>query len=206
MRIWIPLVLAAAFLAAAPTIVEPLFTLMGAYRTGILFVNRIQEDDDLNVLEYEYLYNGGGVAIGDVSGDGLPDIYFTANMGPNALYVNKGDFRFSDETAMSRVGGKGGWNTGVAMADVNGDGLLDIYVCRSGKGEPDSRRNLLYINRGDLKFDERAAEFGLDDPSHSTQATFFDFDNDGDLDLAVAWTYSSQTIRSSDTTGSTSSG
>ncbi len=169
--------------AAGPAAVAPLFTQMSAFRTGVLFVNRIEEDDERNVLEYEYFYNGGGVAIGDVSGDGLPDLYFTANMGDNALYVNKGDFRFSDVTAMSRVGGKGGWNTGVTMADVNADGLLDIYVSRSGMGEPETRRNLLYINQGDLKFTESARDFRIDDPSYSTQGTFFDYDNDGDLDL-----------------------
>jgi hypothetical protein len=172
-----------AAIAVGLTSDAPLFTLMGADRTGISFVNMIEEDDDRNVLEYEYFYNGGGVAVGDVSGDGLPDLYFTANMGENALYVNQGGFRFSDETGSAKVGGKGGWNTGVTMADVNADGLLDIYVCRSGMGDPESRRNLLYINRGNLKFAERAASFGLDDPSYSTQASFFDYDNDGDVDL-----------------------
>ena len=162
---------------------DPLFSLMGSYRTGVFFVNRIEEDDQRNVLEYEYFYNGGGVAIGDVSGDGLPDLYFTANMGDNALYVNKGGFRFRDETRAARVAGEGGWDTGVTMADVNADGMLDIYVSRAGMGDPDARRNLLYINRGDLEFSERAATFGLDDPSYSTQASFFDYDNDGDVDL-----------------------
>jgi enediyne biosynthesis protein E4 len=159
------------------------FELLSSRKTGINFVNRITEDKKNNILTYEYFYNGGGVAVGDINNDGLDDIYFTANMAENKLYLNLGDFKFKDITSSSGVKGKSSWTTGVAMADVNGDGLLDIYVCYSGNGGIDSRRNQLFINKGGSNFEEQAAQFGLDDPSNSTQALFFDFDNDGDLDM-----------------------
>ncbi len=159
------------------------FEQLSSKKTGITFNNRITEDKKNNILTYEYFYNGGGVAVGDINNDGLDDIYFTANMAENKLYLNLGDFKFKDITASSGVKGKSSWTTGVAMADVNGDGLLDIYVCYSGNGDSNSRRNQLFINKGNLKFDEQAAVFGLDDASNSTQALFFDFDNDGDLDM-----------------------
>jgi hypothetical protein len=148
-------------------------------------------------LAYEYFYNGGGVAVGDINNDGLPDLFFTANMRPNKLYLNLGHLKFKDITAEAcpeLEGRSKGWKTGVTMADVNGDGLLDIYVCYSGKVDDDTRRNQLFINkgitpspsgegRGEVKFEEEAKQYGLDDKSYSTQAAFFDYDNDGDLDM-----------------------
>ncbi len=170
---------------------KPLFNLVPESQTHIKFMNSLNEDTAHNVLSYEYFYNGGGVATGDINNDGLPDIYFTSNMGENKLYLNLGNFRFKDITKEAGVGGrKGGWKTGVTMVDVNGDGLLDIYVCYSGKGDIDSRRNQLFINLGPDKngiphFKEEAKEYGLDDPGYSTQAIFFDMNNDGYLDCYV---------------------
>ena len=134
------------------------------------------------------MYNGAGVAVGDVNKDGFTDIYFTANQGENKLYMNKGDLKFEDISAAAGVVGKGGWKTGVSMADVNGDGLLDIYVCYSGKGDKQSRSNQLFINNGVQNgipsFTDKAREYGLDAPgTNSTQAIFFDSDRDGDLDM-----------------------
>lgn len=170
---------------------KTLFQLLPASKTGIDFVNQIDENESLNVLAYEYFYNGGGVAVGDVNNDGLPDLFFTANLKPNRLYLNLGGLAFKDITAeagAALAGRSGGWKTGVSMADVNGDGLLDIYVCYSGKTNDDQRRNQLFINQGKsgnapVQFIDQAAQYGLDDPSYSTQATFFDYDRDGDLDL-----------------------
>lgn len=159
------------------------FELLPAKSTGISFDNKLKEDQANNILRYEYFYNGGGVAVGDINNDGLEDIFFTGNMTENKLYLNQGNFKFRDISGAAGVKGKNAWTTGVSMADVNGDGLLDIYVCYSGKGNLDSRRNELYINQGDLTFKEEARAYGLDDPSNSTQALFFDFDNDGDLDM-----------------------
>ncbi|PRY88517.1 VCBS repeat-containing protein [Mongoliibacter ruber] len=161
----------------------PLFESIPARKSGINFNNKLTEDKSNNILTYEYFYNGGGVAIGDFDNDGLEDIFFTGNMTDNKLYQNLGDFKFKDITKTAGVAGKKSWTTGVSVVDINGDGLLDIYVCYSGNGNLDSRRNELYINQGDLTFEESASEYGLDDPSNSTQAIFFDFDNDGDLDL-----------------------
>ncbi|PWT74835.1 MAG: RNA-binding protein [Bacteroidetes bacterium] len=165
---------------------KKLFQLLPSGETNITFRNNINENENLNVLAYEYFYNGGGVAVGDINNDGLLDLFFTANMKPNKLYLNLGNMKFKDITAeagQGLEGRPGGWKTGVTMADVNGDGLLDIYVCYSGKGNDDMRRNQLFINQGNLHFAEKAKEYGLDDPSYSTQAAFFDYDNDGDLDL-----------------------
>ncbi|MCF1715636.1 VCBS repeat-containing protein [Flavihumibacter sp. RY-1] len=154
-------------------------------RTGISFRNILEETEEFNVLNYTYFYNGGGVAIGDINNDGLSDILFTGNMVKNRLYLNKGDFRFEDITAKSGVSDKQGWCTGASMVDINTDGLLDIYICRSADGLPEKRKNLLFINNGDLSFTEKAAEYGLDDSGYSTQASFFDYDRDGDLDCFV---------------------
>ena len=162
---------------------QMLFELLGSSTTGITFKNTLEESPTANVLTYEYFYNGGGVAIGDINNDGLDDIYFTGNMKPNALYLNEGNFRFRDISQAAGVSCSTNWKTGVTMADVNGDKLLDIYVCFSGKGDPEKRRNKLFINNGNLTFTEKAAEFGLDDPGHSTHASFFDYDKDGDLDM-----------------------
>ena len=152
-------------------------------KTGILFKNMLEESPTSNVLTYEYFYNGGGVAVGDINNDGLDDIYFTGNMKPNALYVNQGNFRFKEISSEAGVSCDEGWKTGVTMADINHDGFLDLYVCYSGKGNPEKRRNKLFINNGDLTFTEKGAEYGLDDPGYTTHASFFDYDRDGDLDM-----------------------
>ncbi|AMR34632.1 RNA-binding protein [Mucilaginibacter sp. PAMC 26640] len=165
---------------------SPLFKLLPATQTGISFRNDLTEDEKLNVLSYEYLYNGGGVAVGDINNDGLPDVFFTSNMGANKLYLNLGNLKFKDITVQASpalAGRKGGWKTGVTMADVNGDGLLDIYICYSGLGDNEIRRNQLFINKGNNKFTESAKAYGLDDPGYSTQAVFFDYNNDGKLDM-----------------------
>ena len=164
---------------------QTLFESLPASQTGIAFKNTLQEGPGSNVLTYEYFYNGGGVAIGDINNDGLEDIYLTSNMKPNALYLNQGNFKFKDITGSAKVACKGGWKTGVTMADVNGDGYLDLYVCYSGKGDPEKRRNKLFINNHDLTFTDKATEMGIADPGYSTHASFFDFDRDGDLDLYV---------------------
>jgi len=163
----------------------PLFTRLTPRQTGISFSNEIREDETRNVLAYEYFYNGGGVAVGDINNDGLPDIFFTANDKPCKLYLNQGNFQFKDITRQAGVQGRGDWKTGCTMADVNGDGWLDIYVCYSGKGPAASRRNELYINNHDNTFTECAHQYGLDDTGYSTQAIFFDYDLDGDLDCYV---------------------
>ncbi|MGB8194371.1 MAG: VCBS repeat-containing protein [Chitinophagaceae bacterium] len=162
---------------------SPLFTLLPAKHTGVDFNNEIKETGAQNVLAYEYLYNGGGVAVGDINNDGLPDICFTGNMVPNKLYLNLGNCQFRDITKQAGIAGRKGWKTGLTMADVNGDGLLDIYICFSGKGDAGSRRNQLFINKGNLSFTDEAKRYGLDDDGCSTQAIFFDYDIDGDLDM-----------------------
>ncbi len=161
----------------------PLFSFLPADSTGITFSNDIEGRPGRHVLNYTYLYNGGGVAAGDVNGDGRTDLYFTANMGPNALYLNQGGFQFEEGTEAAGVKDSTGWTTGVTMADVNGDGHLDIYVCKSGMIGSPNRENKLYVNAGDGTFTERAAEYGLDATAYSTHAAFFDYDRDGDLDL-----------------------
>jgi hypothetical protein len=162
----------------------PLFERLAPSATGITFENRLPEDSALNILNFLYYYNGGGVATGDVNGDGLPDLYFTSNLGSDRLYVNRGAYRFEDVTKRAGVAGPSGWKTGVTMADVTGDGKLDIYVStvsyRGLKG-----RNALYVNNGDGTFTDRAHEYGLDHQGYGTQAAFFDYDGDGDLDLFV---------------------
>jgi hypothetical protein len=167
---------------------KTMFSEMSPAATNINFRNDIQEDQDYNILTYEYLYNGGGVAVGDLNNDGLTDIYFTGNMTSNKLYLNKGGFKFEDVTAASGTIGRNKWKTGVVMADVNGDGLLDIYVCYSGPGTDAERANELYINQGVKNgipvFTEMAKQYGLDAPgTYTTTVAFFDMDNDGDLDM-----------------------
>lgn len=166
---------------------RPLFLSVPADSSGVLFTNTIVENQQQNYYTYEYMYNGGGVAVGDINNDGLPDLYFTGNLMPDKLYLNKGGMRFEDITATA-IGeaGQQGWHTGVTMADVNNDGHLDIYVCRAGwYKEPEKRANLLYINNGDLTFTESASSLGVADTTRSTQGAFFDMDKDGDLDLFV---------------------
>lgn len=158
-----------------------LFHKLSAESTGIHFVNPLSFDPQFNIQIYRNFYNGGGVAIGDVTGNGFPDIYLTGNMVENRLYENMGDFNFVDITKSAGVAGRGKWTTGASMVDINGNGLLDIYVTNSG--ELDNRRNELFINNGDGTFTESAEEYGLDDTGYSIHATFFDYDNDGLLDV-----------------------
>ncbi len=159
-----------------------LFELLSPEATGITFVNELPEEAEFNILNYLYYYNGGGVAVGDIDNDGLPDLYFTSNLGPNRLYLNRGDYQFEDITERAGVAGLEGWTSGVTMADVNGDGHVDIYV--SAVSYLTMRgRNVLYINNGDGTFTDRTKEFGLEHVGYSTQAAFFDYDGDGDLDV-----------------------
>jgi hypothetical protein len=170
---------------------EHLFSLLPASQTHIDFSNTLTEGLNTNVLMYEYFYNGGGVAIGDLNGDGLQDIYFTANMTDNKLYINHGHMQFEDVTTIAGVAGRPGpWKTGVTLADVNGDGKLDIYLCYSGKISAEKRKNQLFINQGNDKngvpqFIDMAEQYGLAGPGFSTSAYFFDFDRDGDLDMLL---------------------
>ena len=151
-------------------------------QTGITFANTLSFDNDFNIWRYRNFYNGGGVAIGDLNNDGLSDLYLTGNRTDNKLYLNRGDFRFEDVTDAAGVAGQAAWSTGVTLADVNGDGWLDIYLCNSGNIAGDDRRNELYLNNQDDTFTEAAAAFGLANEGLSTHAVFFDYDRDGDLD------------------------
>ena len=165
------------------TLVEG-FNLLSPEKTGIDFNNAIKESKTVNHLYYNQIYSGAGVAIGDLNNDGLSDIYFCGNQVNDRLYLNKGNFQFEDITKKSRAARNPGWSWGVTMADVNADGYLDIYVSRNGDSMvPDDRKNQLYINNKDLTFTESAASYGLADAGFSSQAVFFDMDNDGDLDL-----------------------
>lgn len=181
----LPIFLIFAFCWGCKNQENTLFTALPESKTGIQFRNTLFEDGPLNVANYIYFYNGGGVAIGDINNDGLQDIFFSGNMVRNRLYLNKGNFQFEDITPTAGVDKMQGWCTGVTMADVNGDGKLDIYICRSADINPDRRKNLLFINNGDLSFTERAEEYGLADNGYSTQAAFFDYDKDGDLDCFI---------------------
>ncbi|MCX2740058.1 VCBS repeat-containing protein [Pontibacter anaerobius] len=165
-----------------------LFEELAASATNVDFINNVESNEEMNIFNYRNFYNGGGVAIGDVNNDGLPDIYLTSNTGQNRLYLNKGGFKFEDVTELAGVGGNQAWSTGVTMADVNGDGLLDIYVCNAGEVNGDNRKNELFINNGITgqgipSFSEKATAYSLDDEGFSTHATFFDYDRDGDLDV-----------------------
>lgn len=167
---------------------RPLFKLLDPIKTGIDFVNQINENDSLHIFKYEYLYNGNGVGVGDFNNDGLPDLFFSGNTVSHKLYLNRSKWQFEDVTASAKVGGNGTWGTGVSVVDINGDGLLDVYVCHSGKFPPEKLVNELFVNQGLQNnipvFKESAKEFGLDLPgTQSTQAAFFDYDLDGDLDV-----------------------
>ena len=180
-----------------------LFTRLPSSVTGVRFENRLEPTADFNVFTYRNFYNGGGVAIGDLNGDGRPEIALTANAGGLRVYLNEGQFSFRDVT--ERWGfrhAKGSWTTGVALADVNGDGRLDVYLSRAGSGAPAARANELWINRGAgpggaPTFDERAREYGVADEGMTTQAAFLDYDGDGDLDLFVM----NNSLRSANTFG-----
>jgi len=170
-----------------------LFTLMPSSITHADFINKLDYDTQLkkkfNIYTFRNFYNGGGVALGDINNDGLIDIFMTSNMGTNKLYLNKGNFEFEDISEKAGIEGKG-WSNGVSFADVNGDGLLDIYVCKSGNEEGVPKHNELYINNGDLTFTEKAKEYGIDEPyGNSTEGVFFDYDKDGDLDLFLLKNY-----------------
>jgi len=162
-----------------------LFELLPSSETGIRFTNRAIDSKEMNILNYHNFYNGGGVAIGDINNDGKPDIFFTSNQGENKLYLNKGNLKFEDITAKANLLSKHQWHTGVTMVDINGDGWLDIYVCNAGISNGDDRANELYINQKNGTFTEEAHKYGLDDKGASTQAIFFDYDHDGDLDCFV---------------------
>ncbi len=174
-----------------PEKTSPLFVSLPSYQTGIHFQNRLDEGLNTNILMYEYFYNGGGVAIGDVNADGKEDIYLTSNMGDNALYLNEGDLRFKEVGNISGAKGRSGpWKTGVSIIDINGDGKLDIYICYSGSLPDDKRANQLFINQGNNEenipqFEEQAEAYGVNSPAYSNQAYFFDYDKDGDLDMAL---------------------
>ena len=159
-----------------------LFTLTDNKETGIVFSNDVPYTEEFNTYTYRNFYNGGGVALGDINNDGLPDIYFTGNITDNKLFLNKGSWKFEDITAKAGVGCKGVWSTGVTMVDINADGWLDIYVCKAGKPGKDHRYNELFINQGDLTFKESSAEYGLNITGLSIHSAFFDYDKDGDLD------------------------
>ena len=168
------------------------FRRLDAKSTGIDFANVITERDTLNILDMEFVYNGGGVGIGDLNGDGLEDVYFTGNQVDNKLYLNRGKLTFEDVTAQAGVGKKSvhQWSSGINILDINLDGRQDIYVCNSISPDADMRRNLLFINQGNddkgiPQFREMGQAYGVDDPGHSSHAQFFDYDNDGDLDLFV---------------------
>lgn len=164
---------------------DPLFVQLDSTQTGVGFANLVEDAQDYNILTYRNFYNGGGVALGDINNDGLPDIFLTANLGESKLYLNKGSFHFVDVTASCGIKSKRGWRTGVTMADVNADGWLDIYVCNSGDLKGDNKENELYINQHNNTFVEQAKQFGLNDPGYTTHVSFFDYDLDGDLDCYI---------------------
>lgn len=177
--------------AEKSSISPPLFNLLTPEQSGITFSNRIEENLNLNVLMYEYLYNGGGVAVGDLNQDGLEDIYFSANVSGNQLYLNQGELKFKETAQASGVTGRSGpWKTGVVFVDINGDKKLDIYLCYSGNLPTEKRTNQLFVNQGNDEngipiFKEMAKEYGIDSNAPTTSASFFDFDLDGDLDLFI---------------------
>ena len=165
------------------------FRKVSSSQSGITFNNLITDNESLNVLNYEYIYNGGGVGIGDFNKDGLEDVYFTGNQVPNKLYLNKGEMKFEDITETAKVEGQGKWCKGVSIVDINQDGWLDIYVCAAVSEQPEKKKNILYINEGTTGpnklpvFKDKAEEYGLADPSNTHMAAFFDYDNDNDLDV-----------------------
>ena len=166
---------------------EPLFEALSASQTGIQFENKLHPNEQFNMFHYMYYYNGAGVATGDFNNDGQADIFFASNEGDNQLYLNKGKLQFTEVSKQAQIPQDSAWNTGVAVVDINNDGLLDIYICRLGNFEKFVSKNQLLvctsIENGTPKYKEAAAEYGLDFSGFSTQASFFDYDQDGDLDV-----------------------
>ena len=167
-----------------------LFQVVPSNKSGIDFNNKIVETDSFNILTSEYIFNGGGVAIGDFNNDNMPDIFFSGNQVTNKLYLNQGDFKFKDVSKESGIEALNKWNTGVALADINNDGFLDIYVCSAMLNSDEEKKNILYINQGLNKnniptFTDKASEFGVEESGNSMGATFFDYNKDGLLDLYV---------------------
>jgi len=161
------------------------FQLLDSRKSGVDFKNVLKETPNENIITYEYFYNGGGVAAGDLNNDGLTDLIFTSNQDQSRIYLNKGNLKFEDITSQSGIENQNGWKTGIALADVNNDGWLDIYISHSGNYSKNDRRNKLYINQHDLTFKEEARKYGVDDFGYTSQSVFFDYDKDGDLDLFV---------------------
>ena len=169
---------------------DPLFIEIDPAESGIHFSNRIYESDSFNILEFEYIYNGGGIGLGDFNNDGLEDIFAAGNMRDNALYLNMGDLKFKNISEAAKISSPNQWSSGVSVVDINADGLQDIYVTNTTLKDPRSRKNNLYINQGVDEngipvFKDEAESYGLDDDSYSVNSAFFDYDNDGDLDLLV---------------------
>lgn len=182
-RVWGSVVVAMGMLLSSCNHKDPLFLKLEANQSGLQFENKLTPTKDFNIIDYIYFYNGGGVSIGDINEDGLPDIFFAGNQVKNKLYLNRGGLKFEDITATAGVEGNSSWNTGSLMGDVNGDGLLDIYVCSVVGLKNLSGHNELFINNGDNTFSEKSVEFGLDFESYSSSAAFLDYDLDGDLDM-----------------------
>ncbi|WP_373513692.1 VCBS repeat-containing protein [Persicitalea sp.] len=190
MKVILPLLALVALVSCESR--DKLFTALPASQTGLSFQNTIQEDERHNVFDFHPVYNGAGVAVGDIDGDGFPDLYFAGNMVPDRLYLNKGNrdgqpLQFEDISEKAGLV-SGGWSSGVTMADVNADGRLDIYVSKSGNYPGEDRANQLYVNQGGGRFKEMARQFGLADTSYTNQAVFFDYDKDGDLDAYLITT------------------
>ena len=164
----------------------PLFTLLSKEKSKVIFINDIPESPQMNIIVYPSLYSGAVVPVWDINNDGLPDLFFTKNFGDNHLYVNKGNLVFEEIGKEAGVVGNWGWATGSSMVDINGDGYLDIYLSKSGDIQTKHRKNEIYINQGDLTFKEQSGEYVLYDAGYANQSVFFDYDKDGNLDVAIA--------------------
>ena len=184
-RIVVFLFLVALFSNCSKDNTNLLFTKLDASKTGINFVNEVKNDANMNIFKYRNFYNGGGVAIGDINNDGLADVFFTSNLGENKLYLNKGNLKFEDISKKAGINLPKSWSTGVNMIDINGDGLLDIYVSNAGNNINAIRKSQLYINNGNLTFIDKAEEYNLAETGITTHAAFFDYDKDGDLDCYI---------------------